>query len=89
MALSDEEEGSLAGGVRGEWRGIHVAPAVADETGALRLAGDDGDARASHAEHVSQELLRQRKAARLRALGGHEQPACAPLFHGVEPVAGR
>ena len=40
---------------------VDVTSAVANETGLLKRMGDEGDAVASHADHLSQESLRQRQ----------------------------
>src|SRR5205823_6241846 len=62
---------------------------VADQPLVVELRGDLGDAGATHAEHLSQKLLRQRKLQCLDAVARHEQPAGAALSETVQAVAGR
>ena len=40
---------------------MDAATTVADQTSLLQLAGDESDAASLHAEHLRQELLRERQ----------------------------
>src|SRR5436305_4218300 len=64
-----------------------VAAIVFNQPGGLQRARGDRDTGASHAEHVRNELLRQREIVRLYSESAHQQPAGEPLFNRVQRVA--
>src|ERR1044072_2078843 len=76
-------------------RGLHpgaveydyLAAPVADEPALLQSLRDRRHARARHAEHVGEELLREINRVGLHAVAADEKPAAESLLHVVELVA--
>src|SRR5919112_6643111 len=63
-------------------------PLVTYEPGLAHPDRERGDARARHAEHVGEELLRELERVGAGAVARDEEPVCESLLDGVEAVAG-
>src|SRR5688500_3072251 len=60
---------------------------IANELRALQLTGRDRHARASHAEHHGEKLVREAELVGVRTIMRHEEPPRAALHGVVAPVA--
>src|SRR3954468_5673131 len=68
---------------------VDLAAVRRDQTVRAQLREDLRDAGAPHAEHLREELVRERESGRAQPVAGGEQPARATLADGMEAVAGR
>src|SRR5690606_18359311 len=59
-----------------------------DQPGFLEFTRDKADAGTMHAQHVSQELLREIKTVAFGAIVRHQQPSCEAFLDAVQTIAG-
>src|SRR6185312_17435112 len=66
----------------------NVAARVFDQARLLQRVGDDRNARAAHAEHLREELLRQHQIVAIGKIAHAQEPAAHARFDRVAGVAG-